>query len=91
MAGIHTLSETERQVSSLLKDLPIDFDSMAVVSNLFRAANAVKNHLERSVLAPHDLSWTGFVVLWVVWIGNQLKLDRLQLKLELPRLQSLEY
>lgn len=73
MAGIHTLSETERQVSSLLKDLPIDFDSMAVVSNLFRAANAVKNHLERSVLAPHDLSWTGFVVLWVVWIWQPIE------------------
>lgn len=73
MAGVHTLSETERQVSSLLKDLPIDFDSMAVVSNLFRAANAVKNHLERSVLAPHDLSWTGFVVLWVVWIWQPIE------------------
>lgn len=73
MAGIHTLSETERQVSSLLKDLPIDFDSMAVVSNLFRAANAVKNHLERSVLSPHDLSWTGFVVLWVVWIWQPIE------------------
>lgn len=73
MAGIHTLSETERQVSSLLKDLPIDFDSMAVISNLFRAANAVKNHLERSVLAPHDLSWTGFVVLWVVWIWQPIE------------------
>lgn len=73
MAGIHTLSETERQVSSLLKDLPIDFDSMAVVSNLFRAANAVKNHLERTVLAPHDLSWTGFVVLWVVWIWQPIE------------------
>jgi DNA-binding MarR family transcriptional regulator len=73
MAGIHTLSETERQVSSLLKNLPIDFDSMAVVSNLFRAANAVKNHLERTVLAPHDLSWTGFVVLWVVWIWQPIE------------------
>ena len=73
MAGIHTLSETERQVSVLLKNLPIDFDSMAVVSNLFRAANAVKNHLERTVLAPHDLSWTGFVVLWVVWIWQPIE------------------
>lgn len=73
MAGIHTLSETERQVSVLLKNLPIDFDSMAVVSNLFRAANSVKNHLERTVLAPHDLSWTGFVVLWVVWIWQPIE------------------
>ena len=55
MAGPHTLAETERQVADRLGDLTLDFEAMAVVSNLFRAANAVRNHLERSVLAPADL------------------------------------
>ena len=41
---------------------------MAVMSNLFRAANAVRNHFERNVLAQSRLSWTAFVVLWVTWI-----------------------
>jgi DNA-binding MarR family transcriptional regulator len=48
--------------------MDIDFQAMAVASNLFRSATAVRNHLERSVLAPHELSWSAFVVLWVVWI-----------------------
>ena len=43
--------------------------AMAAVSNVYRAANAVRNHLERTVLAPHGLTWTGWVVLWVIWIG----------------------
>ena len=73
MAGAHTLSETERQVSTLLKDMNIDFKAMAVVSNLFRAASAVRNHLEREVLSRHGLSWTGFVVLWVVWVWESIE------------------
>ena len=73
MAGAHTLTETERQVSDRLKGMTIDFKAMAVTSNLFRAATAVRNHLERSVLAPHDLSWTAFVVLWVVWIWEPIE------------------
>ena len=73
MAGPHTLAETERQVQARLGDLTLDFEAMAVVSNLFRAANAVRNHLERTVLAPADLTWTAFVVLWVVWIWDRVE------------------
>lgn len=46
---------------------------MAVVANLFRASNAVRNHLERSVLQAHGLSWTAFVVLWVTWIWEPIE------------------
>ena len=73
MAGAHTLAETERQVTAKLDGLPIDFRATAVASNLFRAATAVRNHFERTVLAQHDLSWTAFVVLWVVWIWEPIE------------------
>ena len=73
MAGAHTLAETERQVNSKLNGLPIDFRATAVASNLFRAATAVRNHFERTVLSQHDLSWTAFVVLWVVWIWEPIE------------------
>ncbi len=68
MAGEHTLAETESAVAQKLDGLVLDFEAMAIASNLFRAANAVRNHMERTVLAPHDLTWTAFVVLWVTWI-----------------------
>lgn len=73
MAGPHTLDETERQVGDRLGELPIDFAAMAVASNLFRAANAVRNHFERTVLSQNNLSWTAFVVLWVVWIWEPIE------------------
>ena len=71
MAGPHTLAETERTAESRLTDLEIDFRSMAVISNLFRAANAVRNHMESTVLAKSDLTWTAFVVLWISWIWGE--------------------
>jgi len=73
MAGAYTLRETERHVDERLAGMEIDFQAMAVTSNLFRAASAVRNHLERSVLAAHDLSWSAFVVLWVVWIWENIE------------------
>jgi DNA-binding MarR family transcriptional regulator len=73
MAGAHTLAETERQVSERLSHMTLDFEAMAVTSNLFRAASAVRNHLERTVLLSNDLSWTAFVVLWVAWIWEPIE------------------
>jgi DNA-binding MarR family transcriptional regulator len=68
MTGSHTLAETEARVENRLSHMELDFEAMAVMSNLFRAASAVRNHFERNVLAPSGLSWTAFVVLWVTWI-----------------------
>lgn len=73
MAGPHTLAETERAVESRIAGMNLDFEAMAVASNLFRAANAVRNHLEGTVLRPHDLTWTAFVVLSVIWIWEKVE------------------
>jgi len=69
----HTLEETERAVAEHLADLSVDMRSMVAVQSVYRAANAFRNHLERTVLAPHDLTWTAWVVLWVVWIWDELE------------------
>jgi MarR family transcriptional regulator, organic hydroperoxide resistance regulator len=73
MAGERTLEATEEAVANRLEGLPIDMSAMAAVSNLYRAANALRNHLERSVLSAHNLTWTGWVVLWVVWIWDEIE------------------
>ncbi len=73
MAGQHTIAETERAVAQRLSTLPIDTRAMAGVSNIYRAAGAVRNHFERTVLAPQQLTWTAWVVLWVVWIWSDVE------------------
>jgi MarR family transcriptional regulator, organic hydroperoxide resistance regulator len=73
MARQRTLHEIERAVQQKLAALPIDHQAMAGVANIYRAAGAVRNHFERTVLAPHGLTWTAWVVLWVVWIWEEIE------------------
>lgn len=56
-----------------VSDLPLNFPAAAAVSSLYRAANAVRVYLTNSVLREHGLTWTGFVVLWVVWIWDGME------------------
>jgi len=76
MSDRHTLAETVKAMSTHVSDLPLNFAAAAAVSSLYRAANAVRLHLTNSVLREHGLSWTGFVVLWVVWIWDGLETRR---------------
>ena len=54
------LVPAEADVLARVGDLPVDLAAMAVCANVFRAAQGVRSHLERTVLRRHDLSWTGF-------------------------------
>ncbi len=67
----HDLIAAERDIQVAIGDLEIDFDSLAAVSNIFRAANVVRYHMERTVLAEHDLSFTAFTTLWVLWVWGE--------------------
>jgi len=73
MPGDDDLLPAERKVQEALGDLPLDFRAMAVVSNLFRSSAAIRRHMEAKVLAADRLSWTSFVVLWVLWVWGDLE------------------
>jgi DNA-binding MarR family transcriptional regulator len=68
MPDRHTLAEIEQAMFSHIGDLTVDLPAANAVSTLYRAANAVRTHLTKTVLREYGLTWTGFVVLWVVWI-----------------------
>jgi MarR family transcriptional regulator, organic hydroperoxide resistance regulator len=68
-----TLSATEAAVNERLAAMTLDMPAMAAVSNVYRAAGAIRNHFEHTVLAPYNLTWTGWVVLWVVWIWQEIE------------------
>src|SRR5260370_17736906 len=66
------LVQAERDIRGRIGDQHLDFAAMAAVSNIYRAANVIRNHMERKVLADEDLSWAAFTVLFVLWIwGDQ--------------------
>lgn len=60
--------EAERDIRARLGDRSFDFEALLAVSNIYRAANAVRNRMERELLAPAGLSWGGFTILFVLWV-----------------------
>lgn len=73
MTGQYTLGQTEHAVAARMAGLAVDREAMAAVSNLYRAAGVVRNHFERTVLAGQGLTWTAWVVLWVVWVWEDIE------------------
>jgi MarR family transcriptional regulator, organic hydroperoxide resistance regulator len=65
------VSQAERDIRARLDDHELDFTAMSAISNIYRAGSAVRNHMERSLLADYDLSWVAFTVLWVLWIWGE--------------------
>ncbi len=65
------VSEAERDIRARLDDHDLDFTAMSAISNIYRAGSAVRNHMERELLASYDLSWVAFTVLWVLWIWGE--------------------
>ncbi len=63
----------EADVLARVGALPVDFAAMAVASNVFRAAQAMRAHLERTVLRGEDLSWAGFSTLFHLWIWGPME------------------
>src|SRR4051795_13276920 len=73
MTDEHTLVETERAMQSHLASLELNFEAAHAVSSIYRAANAVRTYVTNEVLRPSGITWTGFVVLWGVWIWDGME------------------
>lgn len=73
VTGQYTLDQTERAVAERLAKLDVDHAALAAVTSIYRAAGAVRNHFEREVLSPRGLTWTGWVVLWVIWVWERIE------------------
>jgi len=69
------LIEAERDIVDRLaaSDVEVDFAALSIVSNIYRAASAIRRHMEQNVLGPKQLSWTAFVALWVLWIWGEME------------------
>lgn len=73
MPDQHSLAEVERATRERVQHLPLDFTASHALLSLYRAANAVRGRLTNSVLRPNDLTWTGFLVLWTLWIWDSME------------------
>ena len=61
----------ERDIRAALGTRDLDFEALMAVSNIYRAATAVRNRIERDLLNEQGLSWGGFTILFVLWVWGQ--------------------
>lgn len=69
--------QAEADIRERLAGLELDFPALMAVSNVYRAATAIRNRVEREVLSDHGLSWGGFTILFVLWIWGPMEAARL--------------
>ena len=63
----------EADVRARVAGMDIDHAAMAAASNIWRAAQAMRTHLERRVLRDDDLSWAGFSLLFNLWVWGAME------------------
>jgi DNA-binding MarR family transcriptional regulator len=66
-------SRAELEVMGRVSGLPIDELALAVASNLWRASQRFKQKLEREILREHDLSFSSFSTLFIIWIWGPIE------------------
>ncbi len=71
------LLDAERQVKARLGGKPLDFASLDAISNIYRAAAAVRRRAEADVLADYNVSFGGFTILWVLWVWGEMETAQL--------------
>jgi len=79
------LLDAERDVQAKLGSHPLDFEAMLAISNIYRAAAAVRRRAEREVLAPYGLSWGGFTIMWVLWVWGEMETAGLAVECDLSK------
>jgi MarR family transcriptional regulator, organic hydroperoxide resistance regulator len=63
----------ERIATTHVRDLDVDIDAMAAISNVFRVSVLFRNQAEKHLLDHHKLSFSGFTVLWVLWVFGKME------------------
>lgn len=79
------LLRNEQDIQARLDGQRFDFPSLLAVSNIYRAAGAVRRRAERELLGPRNLSWGGFTILWVLWIWGDMETAPLAAECDLAK------
>lgn len=77
--------DAERDVQARLGQQHLDFDANRAISNIYRAAAAVRRRAERGLLNDYGLTWGGFTILWVLWVWGEMETAELATECDLAK------
>jgi MarR family transcriptional regulator, organic hydroperoxide resistance regulator len=68
-----SLDGARQQIQVRLESMGLDHEFTLLVSDITRVANGIRVSLTNTVLREHNLSWTGFAILWLLWLHGPLE------------------
>ncbi len=71
------LTPVEKDIRARVGDRPVDLHATGVMSNIYRVASMMRNHMEREILFDSNLSFTAFIVLFTLWVWGGMESQRL--------------
>ncbi len=71
------LPPLEQDILAKFGDRDVDRFATGVMSNVYRVASLLRNHMEREVLGESQLSFTAFVVLFTLLTWGEMEANRL--------------
>ena len=66
----------DRTVADILAERQTPSEALAamtVIASIQRVAMRIRHHLEQGVLKESELTWSGYMVLWVLWLYGELQ------------------
>jgi DNA-binding MarR family transcriptional regulator len=70
-------SSAEERAKQHLVSVGLYGRSVSIISNAFRLTSIIKNYSEKHVFKEFNLSFSGFVVMWVIWVWGDLETAKL--------------
>ncbi|MDA8373099.1 MAG: MarR family transcriptional regulator [Actinomycetota bacterium] len=74
------ISSVERDIRARIGSYEADVHASGVMTNIYRVASILRNHMEREVLGEYGLSFTAFIVLFTLWVWGDMEPQRLASK-----------
>jgi len=73
LAGEPPADRSAADILSERETSPETVAAMTTIASIQRVAMRIRHHLEQGVLKDSELTWTGFLVLWVLWLFGEMQ------------------
>ena len=70
-------SKAEAKAKEHLISVGLYGRSVSIISNAFRLTSMIRNFSEKNLFKEFNLSFSGFVVMWVMWVWGDLETAKL--------------
>ncbi len=74
------ITAVEKDIRARIGSYEADIYASGVMTNIYRVASMLRNHMEREVLGEYGLSFTAFIVLFTLWVWGDMEPQRLASK-----------